>query len=83
MDANPKLENWSVIPPKRLHGFVYGHPSYQDGTEIETGIIHGRRRESVVTRSGNIYDLGEPNPDYAKACFGFPKGDLLSSLPEL
>lgn len=75
-----KLSAWSIIstPPKdnpytppelwslRLHGFVYGHLRFKDGSEITTSRIMGKRGNTVVTYSGSEYELGDVDPAYEK-----------------
>lgn len=74
-----KLESWSIIalfghayePPelavRHLRGIVFGHPHFDDGTRVITATITSIQDECFVTRSGSIYELGEPDPDYEKA----------------
>ena len=73
-----RLENWVVegnpyAAPEMhlclLNGEVYGHPSerFPDGKRIAISRVVAVQGESVVTRSGSVYDLGEPDPDYEKA----------------
>lgn len=70
-----RLENWELLtsadeyesPEQRrlaLSGDVYGHPVYPDGRRVYTSRIIGLEGESIVTRSGSRYELGEPHPDY-------------------
>jgi len=88
------IENWFVtvgndVTPytapemmsKSLHGNVYGHPLFDDGEEITTSSIEGAQGGRVRTRSGSVYELGDPHPDYLKA---YPdcKQKLLLSLLE-
>ncbi len=69
------LENWSVgvfsnvyqAPEMRssyLTGTVYGHPRKKDGTEIDTTPIAAVNGLLVTTRTGTVYQLGAPNPEY-------------------
>ena len=74
----PRLENWSLViktvnpyqAPELgvqcLHGFVYGYPRFEDGTEITTSRIERIEEEIVVTKSGTRYALGDVDPDYEK-----------------
>lgn len=74
----PRLEQWSVVnsgdpykPPEaqtsHLHGKVYGHPGFDEGTEVTTSPIAGLDGFAIRTRSGSRYFLGEVHPDYEKA----------------
>lgn len=47
-----------------LGGKVFGHPKHQDGKNIITSTIVGKRNGCVVTRSGSEYELLEPASDY-------------------
>ena len=74
-----KLHNWAIydwmsdcyIAPevvterRYMRGIAEGHPDYVDGNEIKTSLIKGRFGSYVVTTSGSIYDLYEPNPAYS------------------
>ncbi len=72
----PRLENWSVVtdrvnaynPPEawvqRLAGEVYDHPKQEDGKRVETSIIVTSEGRRVTTRSGTVYELGKPDPQY-------------------
>lgn len=71
----PRLENWSTTsfespytPPERrkvrLQGIVTGHPKKADGTSIVTTSIRESVGRQVTTRSGTVYDLGEPAPEF-------------------
>jgi len=77
----PRLENWSVLAPtdpytppencgSMLHGEVYGHPNKNllDGDYIRTNIIIHVEGRNATTKSGTVYELGEPDPGYLKWC---------------
>lgn len=88
------LENWSVVihpedrnaytPPecmrRCLHGKVFSHSQFDDGTEITTSeIVSSTVYDSVNTGNGSIYVLGTPDPDY-EAQFPNAKKRLMDSL---
>ncbi len=69
------LEQWAILtllgpyqaPEQARHilaGFVTDHPCMQDGIHIETSPIESWHDETIITRSGTDYTLGEPHPDY-------------------
>jgi hypothetical protein len=74
----PRLEHWSVgsdiepgsfVAPEHharfLAGKVYGHPGrHHDGKTIRTSRIVGAEGRRVSTKSGTVYELGEPEPAY-------------------
>ncbi len=76
----PRLENWSVtaasnnpfLDPacqsRRLHGNVYGHPSFNDGDLVSTSTLEkfDYKNRAAKTRSGTEYELGEIDKDYEK-----------------
>jgi len=75
------LENWSLVfkdpyqAPElqrpALHGDVYGHPNFEDGSTVTTSTIVGiTDDEKIITHSGSEYELGEVDPRYEKL---FPK----------
>jgi len=48
-----------------LHGNVFGHPRFADGHPVTTSRIVGKNSDdTVVTYSGNVYELGEVDPAY-------------------
>jgi len=72
-----KLENWSTVYPYLdldpeichgvcIEGMVYGHPKKEDGKRVRTSAIHEVNGRIVKTRSGSVYGLGIPNPDWAE-----------------
>ena len=73
-----KLEQWSVsisnpyLPPEaqssHLSGKVYGHPRFDDGYEITTSAIVKTEKRVVTTKTGSMYELGEPDPQYVEWC---------------
>ena len=75
-----KLENWTLVEtqndpykPKnqydyRLKGVVFGHDRFDDGESNYTSRITGKKENlnMIVTSSGSVFELGEPNKKYAK-----------------
>lgn len=73
-----KLENWALVSAKvspytapeciehYMSGEVYGNSLFADGTKIYTSAIVKVMGDSVMTYSGNVYELGEPSPEYEK-----------------
>ena len=68
-----KLENWSAVSDPYqvpeiagyyLHGIVYGHPRFDDGSEVTTSRIVGIIGDEVLTHSGNLYELGNADSEY-------------------
>lgn len=53
-----------------LRGHIYDHPDHADGTTVETSPIVGAVDGKIRTRSGSLYELGEPHPDYEAAYHG-------------
>ena len=76
MENIVRLENWSLThglyqaPEQGCHliGNVYGHPTRPDGRRVRTSTVVriDRITETIETRSGSIYGLGEVDPDYEK-----------------
>lgn len=74
-----RIEEWSIcanpadayVPPelrtKTLHGKVFGHPRFEDGHEVTTSAICGVKDGQIVTTSGSLYELGEPDAKYEAA----------------
>lgn len=72
----PILRNWSTVidNPYRapeagsnicLHGNVYGHPRFEDGTEVTTSRVKESEGRVVQTMSGSEYVLeGEPDQEF-------------------
>ena len=84
------LENWSLrfsfdpyLAPElqvpRLHGQVHGHNVFPDGAHVTTNHLAGVFGESVVTRSGTVYELGQVDPAY-EAAFPNARQRLFDSL---
>ena len=65
-----------------LAGFVFGDSRRDDGTDITTSRIIGKRNGSVVTRSGSEYELDDVDPKYEEL-FPDAKNRLLNSLKEI
>ncbi|WP_169130239.1 hypothetical protein [Aromatoleum evansii] len=74
-----RIDEWSIcansahayVPPelrtRSLHGKVFGHPRFEDGHEITTSAICGVQDGQIVTASGSLYELGEPDAKYEAA----------------
>jgi hypothetical protein len=73
----PRLEKWSCcftdaenpyLAPEcrtiRLQGKVYGHPSFDDGSDVVTSRIVKTEGRTITTYSGSVYVLGEVEPGY-------------------
>jgi hypothetical protein len=85
------LENWSIVnindnpydPSEMiiqaLHGIVYGHYNFQDGSHITTSRIKAYKNGKIVTVSGSEYDLGEIDPEY-EALYPNARDRLIKSL---
>ncbi len=70
-----KLDNWWVyrdpyqapeVPIMSLKGHVYGHPKHKDGNLIRTSDIVSTEGRYVTTKSGSVYELGEPALEYVQ-----------------
>lgn len=64
-----------------LSGDAFGHPRFEDGKNITSSRIIGKdASDNIHTKSGSIYQLGDPATAYAEA---FPdcRRRLLDSLP--
>lgn len=71
-----RLDEWAVVygasnpftPPEAapicLVGRVSGHPRKPDGTRIKTSDIIGVSGKRITTRSGTVYELGNPEEGY-------------------
>lgn len=74
-----------MLPPgdknARVTGKIYGHPRYPDGDTITPSILVARKGNSFSTRSGSVYDLGEPKAEYREK---FPNAmeEILASVPD-
>ncbi len=51
-----------------LHGEVFDHPSFQDGKTIGTSRIIDVNGNKITTKSGTMYLLGEPDPEFVEYC---------------
>lgn len=72
----PKLDNWACVsasddPYKSpeasglaLKGQVVDHPRFDDGKLIRTSRVIKATGRTVVTISGSVYELGDPEPGY-------------------
>jgi hypothetical protein len=47
---------------------VYGKPGFPDGSEVVTSGIVETNGAQVTTRTGSVYTLGEPKPEYVEWC---------------
>jgi hypothetical protein len=69
---SPLIQNWKVAA-QQLTGEIFGHPTYADGTVLKTSdvvfvaVVGAKRQPIAYTRSGSIYRLGEPDPDFGEA----------------
>ena len=76
-----KLKNWgctpslssiiSTAPPEtwkiKLHGEVYNHHRFDDGSSITTSNIESANGKEITTVSGSVYYLdGPPDETYLK-----------------
>lgn len=89
-----KINNWAMVTkmlspyhaPEQgiqcLNGNVENHPRYEPGKNVTTSEIIGKRFGFVVTRSGSLYELGEPASEYEKQ-FPGSKQRVLTALPEI
>ncbi len=60
-----RLEQWALVFGSRLHGLVYGHPNFTDGTRITTSSIqHVDKDNEEVHTHNTIYVLGTTDPNY-------------------
>lgn len=87
-----RLENWSVVvqptanpymAPEQLksclHGKIYGHSRFEDGSNVTTSEIIGINKDKIETYSGSIYELGKVDPLYEKK-YPDAKNRLIASL---
>lgn len=95
MQKSILLENWAVVypanispytPPElitaHLAGIAMNHPRFEENKDITTSAIVGKRQNSVVTKSGSVYVLGDPAKDY-EAQFPNAEKRLFDTLPEV
>lgn len=72
-----RLENWYVtdgserydtpaLPAACLSGLVYGHPNRSDGRRVYTSPVTNAGRGRAITRSGTVYELGTPDPQWIR-----------------
>lgn len=80
----PRIENWKrTTDPIRGHeclaGQVFAHPYFKDGDKIFTSEIEifDDVKELAITKSGSVYELGEPEQEDPNACQN-PACDLLN-----
>lgn len=57
----PKLENWRLVGGDQIVGQVFGHPKFEDGTEVWTSRVACLDLESgkAITKNSE-YELGMP-----------------------
>lgn len=69
------IQNWSLvfsnpynapeIQTPSLHGKVFGHPKFEDGSNVTTSAVVGITEDGKIkTYSGSEYELGEVDPKY-------------------
>jgi hypothetical protein len=89
----PTLRNWFAFAVNletaepgtiKLCGDVYGHPDYEDGTEITTSrIVKDIGFGQVATESGSIYKLVDPDMETAeKQKSSDPFASITKGLPK-
>lgn len=90
-----RLENWYVEflagdynePPElrvaRLVGNIYGHARHHDGKEVQTNLIVGVVGDCVKTKSGSLYELGEPAESLASLCLEGAREHFFAHWPKL
>ena len=80
MNKEVLIENWSVIDGQRnqefiapecrlykLHGNVYGHPGFNDGDPVNTGILIAVNiPDKTASTTNTKYRLGEPDPQFVE-----------------
>jgi hypothetical protein len=77
MSDTVKIELWSttvrgsawITPELRetiLQGYIYGHPKHDEGRRVHTSPIVKAEGRIVTTRSGTVYELGEPDPRWLR-----------------
>lgn len=59
MKQTARLENWCLLCG-RLHGEVYGHPLFPDGTTVSTGMVQQISDDRSTAETQNtVYELGK------------------------
>ena len=87
------LKNWSLVfrdpycapelQKPALHGKVYGHRRFLDGSSITTSTVVGITEDGKIkTYSGSEYELGDVDPRY-ESMFPNAKDRLIKSAKEL
>lgn len=64
-----RIEQWAIVGlfgKPRLMGNVYGHHHIKDGENATTTSIIGKKNGFIHTRSGSVYQLGEPLAELAE-----------------
>jgi hypothetical protein len=63
-DDRASLRNWYRDADDRLHGDVYGHPRFPDGTRIATTMVQDqyRTRDALLAKAWHtVYELTGPD----------------------
>ena len=81
----PALDDWTFDDRLVLHGKVYRHPYFADGTEVSTSRVVWMDRFRAHTVAGTIYRLKSPSRTYLANLRRGGRGSLpqLASLPRL
>lgn len=65
-----KIDQWALIAHPlggaQLTGVVTGHPRFPDYTSVTTSLVVAIEDGKVRTKSGSLYELGEPEPAYER-----------------
>lgn len=67
-----KIDEWVLqakyLGTKKISGKVYGNPEFEEGEPITTSSVIGKTEDGkLITKSGSIYELGNPAEDYERA----------------
>lgn len=66
--AYPIIDDWSVLEGSKVHGRIYSHKDFTDGTYVTTprisDVFTGGFYTIVVADSGFIYRLGSISDKY-------------------
>ena len=89
--VNGVFGNWKESPTPydapesithHLNGEIWNDSRFANGANVTTSTIKGKRDGNVITKSGTVYELGDPHCDYELA-FPNAKERLMNSLPEI
>lgn len=58
--------NEFTVKKTRIYGKVYGHPDFQDGEHVQTGIVTEYRGGKITTISGEEFILKDQQKVYSK-----------------